>query len=98
MTYDWGKCPFTAAELKGKRVAIRIPVGNKDIYDGEAMFDAVQDHRGLVRMAVLFPPPDTPPPPGVTPTLSKIFVPVEAYAQIVRNPSGSKCEFSLRVV
>lgn len=95
MTYDWGKSQFTAADLNGKTVSVRIPLEAGGIYDGDAKLEAVQDHRGFIRVAVIYfqMAGDA---SGVT--ASKIFVPAEALAQIVRNPAGSKCEFSLRAV
>ena len=90
MTYDWFKSPFTAADINKKSVAYKIPLEQGGIASGEGEIEAVQDGRGYIRAAIYHK--------SVGPTgglmLHKIFIPVEESHKLVRNPAGSKCEFS----
>lgn len=91
MTYDWFKCEFSAADLNGKTVDFVIPGEDGKIMHGDGRLEAVQDARGYIRAAIilhLFPP-------GGGIEARKIFIPAEAASKFVRNPSGSKCEFSV---
>jgi hypothetical protein len=94
MKYDFAKCKYTAAELKGKTVDVHIPVQGGGTYDGEAKFDARQNEDGLVQIAVIYSvwERDMSSVKGMT-----VFVPSESFDKIVKNPPGSKCEFSLDV-
>ena len=89
MTYDWFKSQFTAKDLKGKSVQFRVPLEQGGVLDGVGQFDAAQDARGFIRVAIVHVQMQRD-----RAVASKVFVPVEAADKIVRNPDGSKCEFS----
>jgi|SRR5665213_110010 len=91
MNYDFAKCKFTAAELKGESVYARVQLENDKIYEGESEFDAIQNQEGLVRLAVIIHIWEK---DMSAVNSGKIFVPSEAFDKIVRNPPESKCEFS----
>jgi hypothetical protein len=90
MTYDWFKSPFTAADLKGKSVQFRVPLEQGGILQGTGVLDAAQDPRGYIRVAII----NSQMIHGRM-VANKVFVPVEAAANIARNPSGSKWEFTI---
>ncbi len=89
MTYDWFKSQFTAADLNGKSVAFRAPLEQGGIAAGDGQLQAAQDKRGWIRVVIIHVQMTAQGAVG-----GKIFVPVEAASKIVRNPPGSKCEFS----
>ena len=91
MTYDWFKSQFTAADLKGKTVQFRVPLEQGGILEGDGKFDAAQDSRGYIRVAIDYVYMDY---KESCAKGTRVFVPVEEAAKIVRNPAGSKCEFS----
>jgi len=93
MTYDWFKSEFTAADLKGKAVQFRVPLEQGGILEGVGKFDAAQDARGYIRVAIVHVQMSREGAVG-----SKVFVPVEEASKIVRNPPGSQCEFSFIAV
>ena len=90
MTYDWFKSTFTAAELETKSVAFSVPLETGGILKGEGRLTAIQDARGYIRVAIFY---DSIAPNGQI-MVQKIFIPVEAAHKLVKNPAGSKCEFS----
>lgn len=89
MTYDWFKSPFTAAELKGKSVQFRVPLEQGGILEGIGKFDAVQDGRGYIQVAI-----DYVKIQHNAAEATKVYIPVEEGGKIVRNPPKSQCEFS----
>jgi hypothetical protein len=95
MTYDYAKSKYSAADLKDKTAQVRIPLEHGGIYEGEAKLDAIQDHRGFIRVAVIY---DWFEPSEQAVYAAKIFVPAEELPKIVKNPPGSKCEFTLIAV
>ena len=82
---------YRAVDLNGKTVHVRIPV-NGSVYDGEAKFVATE-HLGSLHLEVHYFQmlPDRL-------LATKALVPPETYAHIVKNPSGSKTEFSFKAV
>ena len=82
---------YRAVDLNGKTVHIRIPI-NGGIYDGDAKFVAME-HGGRLHLEVHYVQMDS---RGVLAT--KALVPPETYAHIVKNPEGSKTEFSFKAV
>jgi hypothetical protein len=89
MTYDWFQSRFTASDLNGKSVAFRVPLEQGGILEGEGRFNANQDARGWIRVAIDYIKMTQQGAFG-----ARVFVPTEAAESIVRNPPGSKCEFS----
>jgi hypothetical protein len=90
MTYDWFKSKFTADDLNGKTVAFKVPLEQGGIAAGEGKFRAMEDARGWIRVGIQHVQMTQ---QGAM--VNRIYVPVEAAEKIVRNPSGSKCDFSL---
>jgi hypothetical protein len=90
MTYDWFKSPFKAADLDKKSVAFSVPLEQGGIASGEGTLEAVQDGRGYIRAAINH---GSMTPEGAI-MAHKVFIPVEAASKLVKNPPGSKCEFS----
>jgi hypothetical protein len=91
MPYDYAQSRFSAADLKDKSVYVRIPLERGGVYEGEAKFDAVQDHRGFIRVAVIYYWWDK---DMSACNAAKVFVPSGDFSKILRNPAGSKCEFN----
>ena len=92
MTYDFAPSKFSAADLKDKTVYVRVPLEQGGVYEGEAKFDATQDGRGWIRVAVVYHWWEK---DMSACNAAKVFVPAEAFPQIVKNPPGSKYEFTL---
>ena len=89
--YDWIKSKFTAADLKDKTVHFKAPGPDGKILERDGTFDAAQDSRGWIRVALLYH--EITPDRGAI-VGGKMFIPADFVANIVRNPPGSKCEFS----
>ena len=101
MNYDFAKCKYTAADLKNKTVYARVLVDNSGIVDsgiveGEATFDAIQNEHGLVKVRINFHYFEKG-PSGRYVAIS-VFIPSESLDKIVKNPKGSKYDFSLNTV
>jgi hypothetical protein len=90
MTYAWFKSKFTAADLNKKTVAFRVPLEQGGIAAGEGKFEALQNASGCIAVAIIYHYQQ-----NNMMCAGKVFIPVEAAGNIVRNPSGSKCEFSV---
>lgn len=98
MSNEYAKCKFTAAELNGKTVFVKIPIETGEIYEGEAKFGVKEDKNGLVSIAVVYSWIEQGVPRSAARILGNLVViPPTAFNNIVKNPSGSKFEYNLIV-
>ena len=88
---DWFDSKFTVADLNRKSVAYRLLEDNGEIQSGEGTLIAAS--RGnLMRVHIALAPVI---PRGNSPiTMDMFIIPGSNAANLVRNPPGSKCEFS----
>jgi|GEM_PF-6731450 len=101
MNYDFAKCKYTAAELKGKKVHARVTVENSGIVDsgimeGEGTFDAIQNDQGFVRARIIFNYIEN--GPNGRHVAIAVSIPCDCLDKITKNPAGSKYDFSLNTV
>lgn len=95
VNYDFTPCKYSAAELNGKTANINIQLAGGGFYAGEAKFEAVQNERGFIRLAALCPVWEK---DYSSVSIMRHFIAAEALDKIVKNPNGSKCEFSLDAI
>ena len=96
MNYDFAKCKYSAADLKGKTVHARVLVNNSGVVDsgiveGEATFDAIQNEHGLVKARINFHYLEK--GPNGRFVAIQVFIPSDGLDKIVKNPEARKAIF-----